>query len=73
MSGGEHKPVSVQPPWFSWVVLEGLAKEYRTDFRAAKRQTQVAGGASVDGIHREAASFIGGTFKGINRKNHKQC
>jgi hypothetical protein len=73
MPRGQNKPVPVEPPRFGGIVLEAFTEKHGADFRTTKRQTEVAGGTSVDGIHRQAASFIGGTFKSINRKNHKQC
>jgi hypothetical protein len=42
-------------------VPERLAEERRADLRAAERESKVAGGAGMDGIHGEAAGFIGGT------------
>lgn len=73
MTCRKNKPVPIEPPRFGGIVLEAFAEKYGADFRTTKRQTQVAGRTSVDGIHRQAASFIGGTFKGIDRKIHKQC
>jgi hypothetical protein len=71
MPGREHEPVAVEPAGFGWIILEAVPEKDRPDLRASKRQAEVAGGASVDGIHCKAASFIGGTFKGIERKIHK--
>jgi hypothetical protein len=39
---------------------EGVAEEHGADLGAAQRQAQVAGGAGVDGVDRQAAGLVGG-------------
>ena len=67
----KHEPIAVEPAGFRRIILKGMPEKDCPNLRASKRQAKVAGGTGVDGIHGEAASFIGGTFKGIDRKIHK--
>jgi hypothetical protein len=40
-----------------------MAEERGADFRTAERQAEMAGIAGVNGIHREAARFVGSARK----------
>ena len=65
MASGEKKAVAIQPTRGGGSEAHGFAEKDGADFRAAERQTEVAGGTGVDGIHGESTGLIGGGRKNI--------
>ena len=53
------------------MMLEDVAVEHGADFGAAEGESEVAGGTRVDGVHREAARFVGGAREGFEIQCHK--
>ena len=73
MPGGEDEAVAVQPSRLIGVVLERVAVKHRADFRAAERQAEVAGLGRLDGVHGEAAGFVGGAGEYLDVQTHAAC
>lgn len=63
MTCRKEKAVAIQPAWGARLIAENLAKKHGADFCAAERETQVTGGAGVNGIHGESTGLIGGGGK----------
>ena len=63
VTGGEDEAVAVEPARGVGVELHALAEEDGTDFGAAERESEVAGVTGMDGVHGEAAGFVGGVGK----------
>lgn len=59
MAGGENEAVAVEPFRVGGIADEFFAEEDRADVGGAKGKAEVAGGAFVDGVHGEAAGFVG--------------
>jgi hypothetical protein len=59
----EEKTVAIQPAWSAGLIAENLAEKHGTDFCTAERETQVTGGAGVNGIHGKSTGLIGGGGK----------
>ncbi len=60
MTGGENKPVAIQPTRRGGREAHGFAEKDGTNFRAAEGQAEVAGGTGVNRIHSESTGLIGG-------------
>jgi hypothetical protein len=51
--------------------MQRVSVKHRADFRAAEREPEMAGLAGVNGIHGEAARFVGGAGEGIEVEVHR--
>ena len=60
MPRGEDEAVPVDPLRIGRIVAKELSVEDGAHFGRAERQAQVAGGRSVNGVHRETAGDGGG-------------
>lgn len=59
MTCAQNESVTVQPFWIGRINIQRRPKEHGTDLSRAERETEVAGGTFVDGVHGEATGFIG--------------
>jgi hypothetical protein len=57
MTGREDETVAVQPLWSSRVKTEAFTKKDSAQISATKRKTEMARGASMDGIDGQSAGF----------------
>jgi len=57
VSGREHKAIAVQPAGLVRIMHQGMAIEHGADFRAPEGQTEVTGGAFMNGIDSKATSL----------------
>ncbi len=55
----EDEPVAVDPRGLIGIEDHGVAVQHRAELSASERQSKVAAGALVNGVHGQAARFIG--------------
>jgi hypothetical protein len=69
---GENKAISIKPPRRARAVRKASAKKSGTDLGGTERKTKVAGIAFMDGVHGEAAGFMGGFCEELKIKCHRK-
>ena len=70
VAGGEDEAVTVEPARALGVVDEGVAEKDGADLGGAERETEVTGGAGVDGVDGEAAGLVGGLGQEVGLQGH---
>ncbi len=63
MASAEDEPITVHPRGLIGIEDHRMAVQHRAELSASERQSKVATGALVNGVHGQAARFIGCTSK----------